>query len=89
MEPVKIKLKRKYTTKPQTKNQKSKHNNSGHSKNKKSGKKVEPPIGQPCMLINLSGVDEFCHSTGTKLPKRGIVFRHNGNYYISRAAING
>lgn len=48
------------------------------AKNKDTGK---PRVGIKVKLLNLSDEDSFCASTGVKLPKRGMVVRHDGKLY--------
>jgi hypothetical protein len=56
---------------------------------KKKGKGSKPghlkvtkeTIGERVLVWNMSDEDLFCAATGAKLPKRGMVVRHNGKYY--------
>lgn len=43
-------------------------------------------FGKMVLLWNMSGVDQFCPTTGTKLPIKGMVVQHNGQLYIDQSA---
>lgn len=49
--------------------------------------KQEPKLGEKVMLINMSGKDQFCSFTGRKLPRKGMVVRHDGRYYADFEAV--
>lgn len=79
-------LKKKYVVGTRWKNQKAPMGRSGKSRTKGKAKN-KPLLGEAIMLLNMSGKDTFCASTGKILPKRGIAYRHNGVMYVSRSAI--
>lgn len=83
-------LKHKYVVGATYETQKSPNGNGGKGKvNKKSNKrqkKVKELLGRKVMLINMSGNDRFCASTGKKLPTRGMVVEYEGRYYADFSA---
>lgn len=81
-------IKHKYAVGCNYKIQKSAHGNSGKS-NKKSNKRQKKQaelFGKKVFLLNMSGVDRFCASTGKKLPTKGMVVEYKGVYYADYKA---
>lgn len=83
-----ITLRRRYREGLSYKSQKSTSGNSGNKNKKKINKapKQKELTGVKVKVVNLSGEDQFCASTGALLPKRGMVVKHNGEYYRDYAA---
>ncbi len=79
-------LKRKYTTGKQYKNQKAPTGHSGKSRTKGKAKN-KPLIGDPIMLVDMSGIDKFCAASDRLLSKHGIAFQYNGKIYVNRSVI--
>lgn len=78
-----VTLRRRYREGLRYKSQKSTNGNSGN-KNKKRVNKAPNQrqlAGQKVQLLNMSNEDQFCASSGVQLPKRGMVVKHNGEYY--------
>jgi len=61
----------------------------GKKKGKTAQNKEKKPekIGVKVLLINMSGKDEFCSFTGRKLPRKGMVVKHDGRYYADFEAV--
>lgn len=85
--PVEIKIRNKYSVGPTYKAQKSKGGNSGKNKRKSGASKKPDILGEVVMLVNLSGVPEFCAHTGLKLPSWGIAWKHNGLLFRNQSAV--
>lgn len=88
---VAIAIRSKYRSTFNYKNQKASSNLSGKNNKKKgnsSARKVKRVelTGRKVLLINMSGVDNFCPVTGQKLATNGMVVEHNGRYYANFAA---
>lgn len=53
----------------------------------KSDKNAGPKrFGVKARLVDMSGVDKFCPTSGKKLPKNGMVVAYEGQFYIDFAA---
>lgn len=78
-----ITLRRRYREGLRYKNQKSPGGNSGNKNKKRVNKapKQKQLPGQKVMLLDMSGEQRFCAGTGQPLPNRGMVIKHNGEYY--------
>lgn len=75
-------LKRKYRVGKRYKAQKSTKSVTGSRKPARN--KPDKPKdlkGRKVLLVNRSGNDMFCASTGIKLPTKGMVVEYNGKYY--------
>ena len=79
-------IKRKYVVGATYSSQKSPAGNGGgkgktNKKSNKRNKKIRELFGRKVMILNMSGVDKFCASTGKKLPTKGMVVEYEGKYY--------
>lgn len=87
---VAIEIRSKYRSTFNYKNQKASSNSSGKGNKKanNSARKIKKIdlVGKKVLLINMSGIDNFCPVTGVKLATNGMVVEHNGRYYANFTA---
>lgn len=76
-----IRLRRKFITGLDYKNQKAKHFNSGTNKHKKDTKNKRKLLGSAILLLNYGPNEQYCAETGLKLPRNGMAWLYSGKLF--------